>query len=218
MKIVTVLRSGGEFSGHHVQALQRQCRQHAPWADFLCLTDTGGVLGVDTAPLTTNWSGWWAKMELFDPDLKEDFLYMDLDTVVVGDLDDILMTGKLTVLRDFYRDGKRLREGLGSGLMYLPWETRAEIWDAFSANPAENMKRFARGGDQAFLEPFWLKQAARWQDVVPDQIVSFKVHCAVNMLGGAMKFRSIPDDARVVCFHGKPRPWQVPEFRSFYEW
>jgi len=213
MKIVTVLRSGGDFKSHHVQALQRQCGEHAPWCDFLCLTDTGGILGVPTAPLMTNWATWWSKMELFAPEMHDDILYMDLDTVLVGSLDDILMTGKLTILRDFYR-----ADGLQSSLMYLPVEDRAEIWEAFSANPAGIMRFYARGGDQRFLEKFWLNRAARWQHVVPGQVVSYKVHCAVNMLGSGPKFQSIPEGARVVCFHGKPRPWDVPQFQEFYEW
>lgn len=216
MKIVTVFRSGKDFKPEHVQALKRQCEKHAPWSDFLCLSDVP-VSGVDTVPLVCNWPGWWSKMEMFAPEMRDDFLYMDLDTVVVGDLDDVLMSGKLTILRDFFRDGRYLKEGLGSGIMYLPWEARAEVWDAFSVNPGAFMRKYARGGDQSFLEELWLKKAARWQDAVPGQIVSYKVHCCGSVLGKGSVFRGIPTGARIVSFHGKPRPWDVNEFRSFYE-
>jgi hypothetical protein len=42
----------------------------------------------------------------------------------------------------------------------------------------------------------------RWQELVPDQVFSYKAH---------IRDRAVPPSARVVCFHGKPRPWEVEE-------
>lgn len=214
MRIVTVfntrtLRRGlhlhdQEFTPAHVLALQAQCAKYAPLATFECLTDVG-VPGVQCRPLRHGWPGWWAKMELFDPAVPGDFLFMDLDTVVAGPLDDILDVRKLTLLRDFYRDGKKLKEGLGGGLIYLPEEARADVWGYWSANPALAMRMFPRG-DQHLFERFYLNSAQRWQDVVPDQVVSWKVHCS----------KGVPPEARVICFHGKPRPWEVGQFLHLY--
>ena len=39
MKIVTVLRSGGEYRPEHVGRLQEQCAEHAPGIPFFCLSD-----------------------------------------------------------------------------------------------------------------------------------------------------------------------------------
>lgn len=213
MRIVTVLQTralhalqpgSSEFKVEHVQALKRQIDKWAPLASFECLSDVD-VPGVETIPLEHKWPGWWAKMNLFSPSIKGDFLFMDIDTVIVGPLDDIARVKKLTMLRDFYRDGKKLKEGLGGGLMYLTEEARSEPWYYFSSHPASYMRTYARG-EQHLLETYYLNSAARWQDVAPNQVVSWKVHCQNGMLL----------DARIVCFHGKPRPWEVGAFLHLY--
>jgi len=145
-------------------------------------------------------------MELFRPDLRGDFLYMDLDTVIVGPLDDFEGINRLTILRDFYRDGKRLKEGLQSSLMFLPESQRRPPWDDFTVNPALSMALHRGGGDQSLLEPHYIHSADRWQDVLPGQVVSWKVNCA----------HGVPPNARVICMHGKPRPWQVGQFFNLY--
>lgn len=214
MRIVTVLQTralnalhhgSSEYTAKHVQALARQIEQYAPFAQFQCLSDVK-VDGVETLPLTHKWPGWWSKLELFRPDLRGDFLFMDLDTVIVGSLDDIASVSKLTMLRDFYRDGKKLKEGLGSGLMFLPESARSVVWDDFTTNPSLAMRLHARGGDQTLLETHYMHPAARWQDEVPGQVVSWKVNCA----------RGVPPDARIICFHGQPRPWAVGQFLHLY--
>ncbi|MGH8338151.1 MAG: hypothetical protein ACRETL_15305, partial [Gammaproteobacteria bacterium] len=114
------------------------------------------VPGVKTIPLLHDWPGWWAKMELFRPDVRGDFLFMDLDTVIVGPLDNFARIDKLTILRDFYRDGKRLKEGLQSSLMFLPESQRHAPWADFTVNPALSMALYRAGGDQKLLEPHYI--------------------------------------------------------------
>ena len=214
MRIVTVLQTkalhafqpgSSEFKSAHVIALQKQVAQWAPWATFECLSDVE-IPGVETHKLERNWPGWWAKMNLFAPSMKGDFLFMDLDTVITGPLDDILARDRLTVLTDFYRDGVKLKDGIGGGLIWLPEKDRKQIWDEFTVNPALSMKLNPRG-DQHFFENFWKARADRWQKVLPGQVVSYKVHC---------KNGAVPPDARVVCFHGLPRPWTVGQFAGLY--
>lgn len=210
MRIVTVFNSRSltgaaqEFKPEHVQALQRQLQVHAPGVEFECLSDVN-VPGVKCIKSNHGWPGWWMKMGLFDPALPGDFLFMDLDTVISGSLSNVLAVDKLTLLRDFYRDGKKLKEGLGGGLIYLPDEARAPVWNFWKTQPQLHMRMYPRG-DQFLFERFFLNSAARWQDVVPGQVVSYKVHCQ----------RGVPPEARVVCFHGKPRPWEVGHFLNLY--
>lgn len=208
MKVATVLRSGGIYTAVHVEALARQIRQWLPFHEIICLSDVT-VPRVETVPLLHKWPGWWSKMELFRPDIKGDLLYMDLDTLVVGPLDDIAGVGRLTLLRDFYRDGvyKGRPEGLGSGLMYLPETDRGVIWAAFTRNPNIAMASCGSKGDQHFLEQHYLKRAMRWQDVTPGQVVSWKVHCR----------NGVPSTTRAICAHGKPKFWDLPEYKHLYE-
>lgn len=165
------------------------------------------VPGIETTPLVKKWPGWWSKMELFAPSMKGDFLFMDLDTVIVGPLDGFERVSKLTILRDFYRDGKKLKEGLQSSLMFLPESSRQGPWDDFMCNPALSMMMHRYGGDQKLLEGHYIGHAALWQDVLPGQVVSWKVNCTNGI---------VPPEASIVCFHGKPRPWAVGQFLHLY--
>ncbi len=205
LRIALVLRSGGEYTVAHAQVLAQQIEKQAPFHELICLSDVE-VPGVTTIPLHHNWCGWWAKMELMRPDIDGDLLYFDLDTVVRGPIPELLTQERVTLLRDFYRDGvyKGRAEGLGSGLMFLPEEDRRKAWHAWITDPREHMLRARSGGDQAFLETLWLRSAARWQDVAPGKIVSYKVH-------------GVDNDASVVIFHGRPRPWAAPAFQHLYK-
>lgn len=199
MRIVTVLKSGGEFKPSHVQALQRQCTEYAPGVEFVCLTDID-VRGVDCVPLICRWPGWYSKLELFAPDIQGDLLYMDLDTVIAGSLGEIIDVGRDVVLRDFYKPDE-----VQSSLMYLTPGHRAAVYTAWCKNPAQHMADLVQRGDQGFLERFYIG-APRWQDILPGQVLSWKV-------GG----RKVTPDARIVILHGKPRPWAVQEFKHLYE-
>lgn len=215
LRVALVLRGGREYLPEHAQILARQVEKHL-CADVICFTDVP-VKGVDTVPLQFGWPGWWAKMEMFDPRVRGDLLYLDLDTVVLGDLGDIASVNRLTILRDFYRDGKRRPEGLGSGLMYLPEAERAEIWDKWIKAPAKYIAHYKLmgKGDQAFLEDWSMDRWARWQDLVPGQIASWKVNC-MSDFGKHKGEIQIHRNVRVVCFHGRPRPWDTHQFAHLY--
>lgn len=185
MTPICVLRSGGDFRPEHVQWLARQVPR------LVCLSDME-VPGVPTFPLAHSWPKWWAKMEAFDPAIEGDILLVDLDTVVLNLPETPTET---TVLRDFYAP-----DSMGSGFMFVTAQDRARVWEAWIADPEGHMARNQRWphawGDQGFLRPL-LGDCQKWQDIA--KVYSYKVHCA----------NGVPADAQVVCFHGKPRPWQA---------
>ena len=106
MKIALVLRSGGDYNASDVQWLVNQLPKDY---EIICLTDLKclHVPGVKVVPLINQWQkcrGWWAKIELFRPDITDDLFYLDLDTVIAGDIRPILEhpPTSFTMLRDFY--------------------------------------------------------------------------------------------------------------------
>lgn len=204
MKVVTVLNSkswitpkGGraDFRREHAQWLHKQIKQH--WdGEAVCLSDKP-IPDVETIPLRHNWEGWWSKLEMMRPDIEGDILYMDLDTVLVGDITPLAKIGKTTVLRDFYKGG----QSIGSGLMYITEADRKRAWDIFTRDPNRHIARCVTRecwGDQGFLQPIF-KEAQRWQDVLPEMVVSFKASGRVKP----------SKECRVACFHGNPRPWHA---------
>lgn len=201
--IACVLRSGGRYRAEHVQTLAEQMRRVAPAERFVCLSDQS-VDGVETIALVHDWPGWWAKLELFRPDVfprGERVLYADLDTVVLGDIRSLLeQTEPFLALADFYRRPPlRAWRGLGSGLLQWTAGDQTALYRQFAANPSGIIRDCGAGGDQIFIESHRLQDVTFWEDVVPGQVVSYKVHCLAG----------VPADARVICFHGEPKPWEV---------
>lgn len=190
-RIFTVLRSGGEYRPEHVERLRRQCAVHAPGVEFVCLSDVG------VPALRHDWPGWWAKIELFR--FTGPILYMDLDTTVCGDLAPLLDAAQrheFIALRDF----SPTRKGMGSGLMAWAEDARW-IYDRFKHDPERYMREcqsFHSWGDQGFINQH-TPDRAHWQDILPGSVVSYKRHCLPKT----------PEGARVVCFHGNPRPWEI---------
>lgn len=191
--VACVLRSGGDFLPWHVSALRDQVAQYLPGARFVCLSDV--PVDCERVALAHDWRGWWSKMELCRPDIDGDLLAFDLDTVIVGELDEIAAAGEPTLLRDFYKP--HLSQ---SGMMFLPESTRALIWQHFKPAAPEIMHAFR--GDGEFLHTLIGDTAQRWQSVVPGQVVSYKAD---------IRGHGLPRAARVVCFHGRPRPWYCNE-------
>lgn len=201
LTVACVLRSGGIYDATWVARLRDGVARHlSDPHQFVCLSDVD--VPCARIPLVHRWPGWWSKIELFSA-LEGPVLFFDLDTVIVGDLREIAYWPTSTqsgfaMLRDFYAP-----DHLGSGVM--SWDDGIdviEIYEAFVADaPAMMEKRRARMGDQAFIEEIYGKDnVGRLQDMTPDQIVSYKVHCR----------NGIPPDARVVCLHGKPKFADMP--------
>jgi hypothetical protein len=197
LTVACVLRSGGIYDATWVARLRDGVMRHLPLPHrFVCLSDVD--VPCERIPLEHDWPGWWAKIELFK--LPGPVLYFDLDTAIVGDLSGLVGGAKfasLAMLRDFYAP-----DHCGSGVMWWTGTWPRLILDNFVSDPERLMAaRRARMGDQAFIEEAIDKrQIARWQDLVGDQIVSYKVHCRSG----------IPPNARVVCLHGKPKFADMP--------
>lgn len=182
------LKLGGDFGPEHVQWLARQV------PGLVCISDAP-VAGVPTIKPEIDLPGWWIKMNAFSPNVVQgDILLIDLDTVILSMPP---MPHETTVLQDFTRP-----DLMGSGFMFVTAADRARVWTEWIKDPDAHMRRCQRWpklGDQGFLMDIIGSSAARWQDSMPG-IYSYKV----DRIGARP-----PENARVICFHGKPRPWQV---------
>lgn len=194
MTIACVLKSGGDYSPRWVGALARGILRYTPGARIVCLTDMQVVephivavpLGRDAFP------GWWSKLTLLRPGLfpaGEPVVYLDLDTLPVADLSPLAeFTDPLILLSSFYRPQHRQ-----SGVMlFRPGEVTERLWETWTKNPDAFMRRYRGDGE-------WLHAHApagpTVQALFPG-VYSFKVHCK----------NGPPPDARLVAFHGRPRP------------
>lgn len=192
--IVCVMKTGGEYNRTHVQNLKDMVGNHP----FVCLSDDPSVPGYQ--PLNDNLPGWWSKIEAFA--IPGPVLFLDLDTIVLGNLDEILETAKqheFLILRDVYR-GQQDPKAMQSSVM--GWASDVSyMYDEFIKMAAHWMMSVR--DDQRYIEMV-AKQAKYWQDILPDALVSFKV---------SVQGKSIPEDAKIIFFHGQPRPWQQSEVK-----
>lgn len=197
---VVCVKHGTKYGPEYVNILFDMVRRNLSEGyegKFICFTEDAHGLddGIESRPLPKAVNGWWNKLYLFKEGLfpKGDrIVYFDLDTVITGNLDDILKyDNKFAILRDFYRPN-----GLQSSVM--AWESGygADIWDYWVGAGSPEID----GGDQAWIEKH-VNNPDIWQDLYPGSFVSYKVHCK----------EMFPKNAKVIVFHGNPRPHEIIE-------
>ena len=197
--IFCVLKSGGsEYDARHVHWLKRQCDRHAPGVPFVCLTDLPEIRGVETYPLIHRWDGWWSKIELFR---YPDVFYLDLDTVILSDIRYMLDLTGFYALRNFGGFKRRGRVVMGSGVMCWA-EPPVHVYKNFDVNVTRQYRLHQnRWGDQGYIYDQLNGEYNSIQDAFPDRIHSYKFD--------GVDTGNPPGD--IVCFHGKPRPWDSVE-------
>lgn len=179
--------------------MQRQVWKWSTGAQFACLSDVD-VPGVECIPLKHDWSGWWAKLELFRPDMPTDFLYTDLDNVILGPIDELVESQQFIadIGFSFFRVTPDVTPDLD--LAY------GRFWD----NPAEHMgewdpetRRDGKFGDAAFLRWRCGLTPQKWSPRVVMNVVEMVPPCPWRTAPPG-----IPEDLRVMLCGGKRRrPW-----------
>jgi len=212
--IALVLKTGGEYYDYkYVNNIVDSIRENISTSyRIVCITDNDIGLSNhidEIIPFKHNWPKWWGKIELFRPDILQDgqIFFFDLDTFIVGCLDDIIAyRGPFCGLRDFYN-----LEVMASGFMSWQGSRFTRIYDEFVKRPEHFMQVNEVAGDQAFIRRL-VQSNQFFQDQFPNQIVSYKVHC------GNGDDKKVPSNARVLCFHGKPKPHEINnDLRSYWK-
>jgi hypothetical protein len=212
LRIFCVLKTGravgqqpankvSEYLPEHVQRLRDQVEKHHTYAgpyEFICLSDAE-IDGVDVIPLRHGWPGWWSKMELYRPEIQaEHNVYLDLDTTVRKDITDMLEhPHTFTVLNNLSSPEKRR---IGSGILAWGRGYECGLYETFAKNPKTHMQQYVtarRWGDQGFLQDH-VKSWDYWQVLFPGKIASYKIGTSEEK-----------EEAAIICFHGKPKPWEV---------
>jgi len=205
MLSVWCVLTGDKYQDEDVLILRAMVSRHLrqPF-QFLCLSDRF-IPGVDCLVPDEVWPGWWSKLLLFRYATTGLHLYLDLDCVVVGDLDP-LVADKLTMPSNWAQSG---HGGCQSSVMawggdyaYIP-----QMFDPEQLHPPSNGNCGAYGasklwGDQEFIT--YLLGPPGAGNIAPMQgVCSYKYHC--------QRDGRPPERARVVAFHGVPKPADVED-------
>lgn len=209
-----------KFTGEHVNVLRRMVKRHfkAPHR-FVCVTDDpSGITekGIELFELwpdladVRNPSGiknpsCYRRLRLFARNagdwLGPRFVCLDLDCVIVGDMRPLWFRQD-----DFVIWRSPTTGGFYNGSMFmLRAGARPEVWTDFDPviSPRETRDARLYGSDQAWIGYKLGGQESTWN--ADDGVYSYRVQVKPE--------RQLPENARIVFFHGKPDPWD-PEMRS----
>lgn len=158
-------------------------------AKHLTVPHTFKVFG--DADLPEGVDGWFNKIYLFSNDAfpaGERVLFLDLDSAIIGNIDDMGgYDGPLAMLSDFHFPWTS-----ASGVMLWRAGDYEHIWTDWNAAGRPLMRQ----GDQHWIR-FCEPKAARIQGLWPGAIAGFKTDCKSGVP---------PPGARIVCWHGHPKP------------
>lgn len=201
LTVASVLRSGGQYNDWHVAGLRAQVSHWLPGARFVCLSDV--PVDCERVPLEHDWPGWWAKVELFRH-FKGRTLYLDLDSVIVGDPAP-LVTGEFLMVRNWL-----IPHLFTSAVM--SWDgDYSHIAEAFVDEAERVITTYVtrdKWGDQAWIA----EQAGDVRGFPSGAIESYRLQLR-------RRYKARPSsEARIVAFNATHPPWQGPGWaRGWWE-
>lgn len=218
-RFILCMKWGTAFGPDYVNVLYNACRKAMTGTfRFICLTDDGAGLvpGVEVLPIPdlglapADWfrPGVWPKVALFDRHfhgLRGRALFIDLDMVVVRGLDDFFTVPGAIVGTDagtgWGRANRTDVPEFGSMIFAYDIGSLPEIAERFRADPAAVWTTWRQ--EQRYVHEM-APNAAFWPE---GWVISFKRSLRQPIgLDLFLPPRRPPATARVVAFHGRPRP------------
>ena len=228
MQTIVCMRWGDRFPVDYVNRLYRGVTRNVTRPTrFIAFTDDpagldSGVEPREIPPLRLPATGLggspWRKLALWSADIgiSGDFLFLDLDVVVVGGLDAFFdyEPGKLAIIRDW-----SARDSGNSSVMRVPAGAAPHLVARFEADPLG--KRRLYSNEQAYLCAESGLALAFWP---PEWAPGFKAMMLPRFPRNLYANVTLPPQARVVVFTGHPRPhearagvWPARGFKRLYK-
>ena len=209
---IICMKWGTKYGAEYVNKLYGMvARNMSRQFRFICLTDdnTGFRDEVESFSLPelalpdgAPERGWNKLTTFIGPlhDIQGKTLFLDLDVIVVGALDDFFdLPDDFYIIRDFVRT-----DGTGNSSVYLFEAGKyVDVIEYFREN-FEAIKARHRN-EQEYLSHYLLenKTLNYWPR---GWCVSFKYDCLPGVLGSWFSESKVPAGAKVVIFHGNPNP------------
>ncbi|RLN51919.1 hypothetical protein BBJ28_00002209 [Nothophytophthora sp. Chile5] len=222
---VVCVKWGSKYGADYVNKLYNSVMRHGGELTqsrlaFLCMTDDAEGIqlhaNLHVLPLASGWKGWWNKCQIFSNAVGEKLralghsrcLYVDLDTVIVGDLTDLLAweppPGVLTLLKTNHMANEQREGGYNSSIMAWCNSYEDEGADERPIGFLHDFLQahFAAVSNYIYKFDHWLEMAlpdVRFlEDAFSGQVVEYR---ALDEHATAP-----PANARVVCFPLLPKP------------
>lgn len=211
MANIICMKWGTKYGPEYVNRLHRMVSRHLRRPHrFVCFTDDASGLeaGIDARPLPVmdlppGKERGWRKLSTFvSPlaDLQGPTLFLDLDVVIVGPLDDFFEhPGKFCIIRDWVKPDKTGNSSVyrfESGAHPDVLEFFLQNIDAVKREVRNEQEYLTREMNRRGLTSYW---PAAW-------CVSFKYQCIPAFPLNLFQTPRLPADARIIVFHGMPNP------------
>lgn len=168
---------------------------------------------------TSDETGWWCKLKLFEKGTLPpgDYLYMDLDVVILDNIDSLWKHNGFGIIRDFIRPD----EGIVGGKEYNSSIVRFNntqtdgIWKHYNNNRGywkEQQRRVPFMGDQNVISQYGVYYPDFIQPFPDEWISSFKKgEGRGDTQGDRSQWfgRNPSKNVKVVVFHGDPSPKDI---------
>ncbi|OQR91927.1 hypothetical protein ACHHYP_04200 [Achlya hypogyna] len=210
---VVCVKWGTKYGPEYVNRLLSGVRRHLRRDfQFHCFTEAPHGLASDVLvhPLREGFTGWWNKAQLFaaDSPVHGRVVYIDLDTVVVGDLTALFSyTGNFGTLATDDMHNERRAGGINSSVMIWTAGTCSDIFELLHQHwkaVAQCIYKFDHWLEMVLCE----HPVDFLQELYPGHIVEYMQSCQTTC----------PADARVVCFPLEPKPHaaSAPWIRDYW--
>ena len=223
-RIVLCMKWGTKYGPEYVNRLYGMVRRHLSGDfRFVCLTDdASGVrpavqcLPLPTLDLAPGADRGWPKLTTFKTDLhglQGQALFVDLDIVVVGPLDEFFeLPGEFFIIKDW----KRPWRVTGNSSVYrFRIGAHADVLQRFVDHQVQVRQRYRN--EQEYLSHALHEQGklAYWPAA---WCASWKYHCIPRFPSNFWREPFVPPGARILIFHGVMNPPDALAGRSQGNW
>lgn len=207
------------YGPHYVNRLHRAVQRHLshPFR-FVCFTeDPAGIdPGIETPPLPPLqvpkefYPSAWLKLAFFQNGLAElqgPTLFLDLDLVILGSLDDFFdyEPDRICIIHnwiEFHKTIFRPRPDIGNSSVFRFNAGASQfVLDSFNRETLHALHDFPT--EQAYLTKAMGDQRAWWPE---EWVRSFKRNCLPPFPLNLLQTPRVPRGTRIVAFHGRPDP------------
>jgi hypothetical protein len=217
-RLVLCMKWGTKYGPEYVNRLYAMTRRHLSGDfRFVCLTDDSqGIRGeVECFPIPTlDWElapgqpdRAWKKLTTFEADLhglRGTALFIDLDVVIVGNLDEFFeYPGAFLIIHDYARPWRRRRITGNSSVYRFELGAHPDVLAHFRQNMDQVQAEFRN--EQAYLSDFMHRKGALayWPEA---WCPSFKYHGIPAWPTNYWKEPFVPAGAKIMVFHGECNP------------
>jgi len=226
---IICLKWGGYYPAYYVNILYHSVRRHLQRPlRFVCITEDAGGLdqGIEVEPIPPNplpnssglqrlgWPNIFLKLILTRDgfaNMQGDTLFLDLDIVLLKDIECFFdyKPGNNCIIRNWIERRKRILRpvrNIGNSSVFRFNAGKSNyIYEMFLREVEQASDKNYYRTEQAFLThamvnfDWW---PATW-------VASFKHHCRPTFPLNLMLMPKCPRDARILVFHGMPKPHQA---------